>query len=114
MKLNHLNLTVTDVRAAGAFLETYFGLHSIGGNAGMAFLTDDDGFTLTLMKASRTTEVRYPGSFHIGFFVGSEATVDAINQRLRDDGYDVAPPEHQHAYTFYVNAPGGFTVELGA
>jgi hypothetical protein len=26
----------------------------------------------------------------------------------------VAPPERLHAYTFYVAAPGGFTVELGA
>ena len=114
MKLNHLNLTVTDVQAASDFLATYFGLQRMGGNAGMAFLTDNSGFVLTLMKAGRTTEVRYPGNFHIGFFVESKSTVDAINQRLRDDGYDVAPPEQQHAYTFYVAAPGGFTVELGA
>jgi lactoylglutathione lyase len=114
MKLNHLNLTVTDVRAASAFLETYFGLRSTGGNAGMAFLADDDGFVLTLMKAGKTPNVTYPRNFHIGFFVESEATVDAINRRLKDDGYDVAPPERQHAYTFYVAAPGGFTVELGA
>ena len=114
MKLNHLNLTVTDVRAASAFLEKYFGLRSTGGNAGMAFLSDDDGFVLTLMKAGKKTDVTYPGNFHIGFFVASEATVDAINRRLKDDGYDVAPPEQQHAYTFYVAAPGGFTVELGA
>jgi catechol 2,3-dioxygenase-like lactoylglutathione lyase family enzyme len=40
MKLNHLNLTVTDVRAASAFLEKYFGMRSTGGNAGMAFLTE--------------------------------------------------------------------------
>ena len=114
MKLNHLNLTVTDVRAASAFLETYFGLRSMGGNAGMAFLSDDDGFVLTLMKAGKTTAVTYPENFHIGFFVESEATVDAINRRLKDDGYDVAPPERHHAYTFYVAAPGGFTIELGA
>ena len=114
MKLNHLNLTVTDVRTASAFLEKYFGLRSTGGNAGMAFLSDDDGFVLTLMKAGKTTNVNYPGNFHIGFFVASEETVDAINRRLKDDGYDVAPPERQHAYTFYVAAPGGFTVELGA
>lgn len=113
MKLNHINLTVTDVRAASAFLETYFGLRSTGGNAGMAFLSDDDGLVLTLMKAGRTTTVSYPGNFHIGFFVESEATVDAINRRLKDDGYDVALPEYHHAYTFYVAAPGGFTVELG-
>ena len=114
MRLNHLNLTVTDLRAASAFLETYFGLRSTGGNSGMAFLTDDQGFVLTLMKAGKTSSVTYPGNFHIGFFVPSEATVDAVNRRLKDDGYDVAPPERQHAYAFYVAAPGGFTVELGA
>jgi lactoylglutathione lyase len=114
MKLNHLNLTVTDVRAAGEFLEKYFGLHSRGGNAGMAFLSDDDEFVLTLMKAGKTTAVTYPGNFHIGFFVESEEKVNEINRRLREDGYDVAPPERLHAYTFYVKAPGGFTVELGA
>jgi lactoylglutathione lyase len=114
MKLNHLNLTVTDVRAASAFLERYFALRSTGGNAGMAFMTDDHGFVLTLMKAGKTTNVAYPGNFHIGFFVESTAKVDEINRRLKVDGYDVAPPEQHHAYTFYVDAPGGFTVELGA
>lgn len=114
MQLNHLNLTVTDVRAASAFLETYFGLRNTGGNAGMAVLTDNAGFVLTLMKAGKAVEVRYPGNFHVGFFVGSRETVDAINRRLKDDGYDVASPQQQHAYTFYVEAPGGFTVELGA
>ena len=114
MKLNHVNLTVTDVRAAGGFLEKYFDLRSMGGNAGMAFLTDDDGFVLTLMKRGRGTAVDYPSTFHIGFFVESEETVDAINRRLREDGFEVAAPERHHAYGFYVAAPGGFTVELGA
>ncbi len=113
MKLNHLNLTVTDVRAASEFLEKYFDLRSTGGNAGMGFLTDDDGFVLSLMKAGRNSAVAYPGNFHVGFFVESAAKVDAINQRLKEDGYDVAPPEQHHAYTFYVAAPGGFTVECG-
>lgn len=34
MKLNHLNLTVTDVPAAAHFLETYFGLRSQGATKG--------------------------------------------------------------------------------
>ena len=114
MKLNHLHLMVTDVRAASAFLETYFGLQSKGGNAGLNVLSDDEGFVLTLMKARTTTNVLYPNGFHIGFFVESEAKVDAINRRLKDDEYDLAPPERQHSYSFYVAAPGGFTVELGA
>lgn len=115
MILNHLNLTVGDVRAAGDFLERYFGLRRTGGNAGMAFMTDDSGgFVLSLMKAGRAENVAYPGTFHIGFFVATEAQVDEVNRRLKADGYDVAPPERHHAYTFYVAAPGGFTVELGA
>ena len=114
MKLNHVNLTVTDVRAAAAFLEKYFGLRQMGGNAGMAFLSDGDGFVLTLMKPAKTVTVAYPSTFHIGFFVEREATVDDIHRRLREDGFDVAAPERHHAYGFYVQAPGGFTVELGA
>jgi lactoylglutathione lyase len=114
VRLNHLNLTVTDVAAAARFLETYFALETRGGNAGMAFLTDDDGFVLTLMKARRSDPPAYPSTFHIGFFIDAEDRVDEINRRLKEDGFDVAPPEHSHAYGFYVQAPGGFTVELGA
>jgi catechol 2,3-dioxygenase-like lactoylglutathione lyase family enzyme len=77
MRLNHLNLTVTDVPAASAFLERYFGLRRTGGNAGMAFLTDDDGFVLSLMKVGRAASVAYPSTFHIGFSVASEDQVDA-------------------------------------
>jgi hypothetical protein len=50
----------------------------------------------------------------LGFFIEGEDRVDDINQRLREDGFDVAPPTRSHAYGFYVEAPGGFTVELGA
>ena len=109
MKLNHINLTVTDVPAAAQFLATYFGLRSQGGNKGFAALFDDDGLVLTLMKGG---DVAYPATFHIGFGQPTEADVDALNQRLKDDGYDVAPPERHHAWTFYVEAPGGFTVEV--
>lgn len=66
------------------------------------------------MKAGARNAAAYPSNFHIGFFVDSESTVDEVNRRLRDDGYDVKLPERTHAYNFYVSAPGGFTVELGA
>src|SRR5215218_8458084 len=101
MKLNHINLTVTDVLAARDFLMKYFELQDMGGNAGMSFVSDGDGFVLTLMKAGKSVTVDYPGSFHIGFFIDSEEKVDEINRRLKEDGFDVAPPERHHAYGFY-------------
>lgn len=115
MILNHLNLTVTDVPQAHAFLQKYFGLHDKGGNKNMAFLTDDQGLFLSLtgMKVGGETEVRYPANFHIGFGQESEAKVNEMNQRLKDDGYDVPRPSRQHgSWTFYFQAPGGFTIEV--
>lgn len=115
MKLNHLNLTVTDVTEAHQFLQTYFGLRDMGGNRNIAFLSDDNGIVLSLtsMKLARVSEVRYPGSFHIGFIQESEARVNEINQRLKEAGYEVPPPSRQHgSWTFYFEAPGGFTIEV--
>ena len=115
MKLNHLNLTVTDVAEAHDFLEKYFGLRSMGrGNPNMAGLLDDSGFVLTVMKAGKATEVHYPVSFHIGFTQESVEKVNEINRRLREDGFDVPPPRRLHgAWTFYFQAPGGFAMEVG-
>lgn len=114
MKLNHLHLMVTDVQATGTFFEKYFGFQNKGGNNGLLVLMDDEGLVLTLMKISRTGSDKYPENFHLGFFVESEARVDLLNHQLREDGYHVLPPERHHAYSFYVNAPGGVTIEVGA
>ena len=115
MKLNHLNLTVTDVPQSHEFLKKYFGLQDGGGNKNIAFLSDENGLVLSLtsMKVGKETEVRYPATFHIGFILPSEARVNEINQRLRDDGFDVPPPTRQHSsWSFYFRAPGGFTIEV--
>lgn len=115
MKLNHLNLTVTDPIETHDFLEKYFGLRSMNSNKNMALLADDDGAVITLMstKMAKESEARYPATFHIGFIQANEQQVNELNQRLRDDGYDVAAPSKQHgSWTFYLNAPGGFLVEV--
>jgi catechol 2,3-dioxygenase-like lactoylglutathione lyase family enzyme len=112
MKMNHLNLTVTDVAAAADFLEKYFGLRKQpGGNKAFIALFDDDYLGLTLMKAG---QVEYPRTFHIGFSQESEERVNEIYQRLKDDGFEVKPPQRSHAWTFYVQAPGGFTIEVAS
>lgn len=110
MKLNHLNVTVTDVSEVKNFLETYFGL-TCNVNIGNAFagMVDDDGFLLNLMHGK---DVNYPETFHIGFPQNSKEEIDALNRRLKDDGYDVETPAIVHgSYAFYLKAPGGITLE---
>ncbi|MCK0469853.1 VOC family protein [Halalkalibacter sp. APA_J-10(15)] len=110
MKLHHLNLTVTDVAASRAFLEKYFGMQCVSSRGnGFVAMFDDDHFVLTLMKG---TNVQYPATFHIGFPQENEDQVNMIYQRLKEDGFEVEPPQYSHGYTFYVEAPGGFTVEV--
>jgi catechol 2,3-dioxygenase-like lactoylglutathione lyase family enzyme len=81
------------------------------GRAGFAVLFDDRGLVLTLMKG-KAADVRYPPTFHVGFMQESEAQVDALYERLRADGYEAEPPQRSHAWTFYLRAPGGFTIEV--
>jgi lactoylglutathione lyase len=113
MKLNHLNLAVTDVAAAHQFLEKYFGLQSMGpGNDSMAGLFDDNRMSVVLMKTG-VADAKYPRTFHIGFLQESEEKVNEIQQRLKKDGFDVPPPRRLHgAWAFYFQAPGGFTIEV--
>lgn len=110
MKINHLNLTVTDVIEVRDFLETYFGLQCFATvGKGFVAMLDDDGFLLNLMHVK---EVSYPDTFHVGFPKKNKQEVDELNQRLQDDGFKVDAPAIFHgSYTFYLQAPGGITIE---
>jgi len=116
MKLNHLNLTVSNVAQAHKFLEKHFGFKAYGGTEPretMSFMSDESGMLLALFRAAKGTEAKYPPGFHIGFIQPSEEAVNQINERLREDGYRVPKPARLHgSWTFYFEAPGGFMVEV--
>ena len=114
MQLNHLNLVVSDVLQNQAFFQTYFGFQPITkGSPVLTVLRDDTGLVLTLTNFGKATEVTYPPDFHIGFIQPSQEAVNAINQRFKDDGFDVESPKVMHgSWTFYLRAPGGFLIEV--
>ncbi len=115
MSLNHLNLTVTDVRSNRVFFETYLGFRCVAdrGRDALAVLIDESGFVLTLNNFERAAEVAYPGAFHVGFMQESREKVDEIHARLCEAGFSPEPPREFHgAWTFYFKAPGGFLVEV--
>ena len=116
MRLNHVNLTVPDVSRTRDFFETYFGFRCIAarGRDTIAVLVDESGFVFTLRNFEKTTQVEYPGAFHIGFMQESRERVNEIHERLNAGGFDVEPPKEFHgAWTFYFRAPGDFLVEVG-
>jgi lactoylglutathione lyase len=111
MALNHLNLTVTDVLATKAFLEKYFDFHAVmEGNEKMTFLSDGS----MMLSMFKSTDVSYPKDFHIGFLQETEEQVSQINQRLKDDGFDVPEPKRLQGgrWSFYFDSPGGFVIEV--
>ncbi len=115
MILNHINLGVSDVPATVAMFETYFGLRPVPGFPAqdrMAFVTDEAG---TLVSLFKVTDVTYPKIFHIGFMRPTAREVDEIHARLAAGGFDPGRPRSEHGrYTFYFQAPGGFTVEVNS
>ncbi|GAB3223463.1 VOC family protein [Spirosoma arcticum] len=70
MKINHINLTITDVQMAKLFMGTYFGLTRLArttDEATLVGLRDEGGFVLTLLQSKNNQEPVYPETFHIGF-----------------------------------------------
>ena len=115
MHLNHINLPVPDVAASAGFLREYFCLTDLGPKAtpAIALLTDDHGAIITLSNFNHAAKVDWPGAFHIGFVRDSRAAVDAVHARLTGAGHKASPPRLFHgSWTFYVEAPGGFTIEV--
>ena len=116
MRLNHINLPVSDIPAARAFLETYFGLRCLGGPMPetIVLMVDENECLIALSRFNKSEAVVYPKAFHVGFMQASREAVDAIHARLAGDGIKVGTAKMFHgAWTFYVDAPGGFMVEVG-
>lgn len=114
MKLNHINLGVSDVAQAVDIFGRFFGLVSAGGgmpvNDQMAFLKDDVG---ALVSVFRVPDPQYPKVFHIGFLQDAPEQVRAVYAELTEAGFDIAPPAENHGrLTFYFNTPFGVVIEV--
>ena len=74
---------------------------------------DESDNLIALSNFSNADRYLYPAAFHVGFNVPSREEVDALHDRLTSDGYKAGKRTDFHmAWTFYVEAPGGFLVEV--
>jgi catechol 2,3-dioxygenase-like lactoylglutathione lyase family enzyme len=104
MKLNHINLVVTDVAAAIGFFDRYFRFKCVDvkGDHIVAILKGADNFTLVIMTA-KDGDTKFPAAFHIGFMQDSnEAVIDIYNQ-LKAGNIDVGqePRKIRDSFGFY-------------
>jgi catechol 2,3-dioxygenase-like lactoylglutathione lyase family enzyme len=115
VKLNHLDLQVSDVPALTAFLVDHFDLQPLTrrDSPKLAILTDGHGFTLVLQRRKHDDET-YPEGFHIGFLVDNPAEVHARHARLTAAGITVSAVDHNARGTMcYLRGPGEILIEIG-
>src|SRR5215831_14613991 len=106
MKLNHINLVVSNVADTIKLFETYFNFKctSIKGDNAIAILKGVDDFTLVIMT-DKNERATYPHAFHIGFMLNSEEAVTKTYAHLKNGGIAVGqePKKIRDSFGFYFN-----------
>jgi catechol 2,3-dioxygenase-like lactoylglutathione lyase family enzyme len=117
MRLNHIDLPVRDIAQTRAFFEAHLGFVHVQtlGQDGLAILRDESGLVLVLSRWPKDPRAAYPGGFHIGFLLESEAAVQARYDDMLSAGVNLpSPPDHRRGgFQFYFEAPGPILVEVG-
>lgn len=109
MKLNHLDLQVSDVPALARFLVAHFDFDALTrlDSPKLAVLSDGAGFTLVLQHQA-TTDFG-----HIGFLVDDPAEVHARHARLFGAGVDVSAVSTDARGTRCYLRAHGVLIEVG-
>jgi catechol 2,3-dioxygenase-like lactoylglutathione lyase family enzyme len=114
MRLNHLDLQVSDVPAAIVFFEQLFELQCQSNRASpaIAILSDDAGFVLVLQRKKDPASA-YPEGFHLGFLVEDVALVHQVHARAKAAGVQVSDVIHNNrGVLIYCASADGYSVEV--
>ena len=99
MKIEHIAMYVCDLERAKDFFVKYLrgksndGYHNPNTDFMSYFISFDDGARLELMQKpgliDAEKQLNRTGYIHVAFSVGGREAVDALTERLRQDGYAV-------------------------
>lgn len=106
MKLNHLNLVVTDVAKAIRLFVNHLGFKCIDNRKDkIAVLTNTDAFVLILWSSTLNSDssVQYPENFHIGFYQPDQESVMNVYEELQgqDLHFESEPKKIRNTFGFY-------------
>ena len=106
MKLNHINLVVSNVEDPINLFETYFRFKckDVKGDNMIAVLKDPNDFTLVIM-GNKNGHPIYPDAFHTGFMLENEDQVTETFTKLKSGGVEVGqePRKIRDSFGFYFN-----------
>lgn len=117
MRLNHIDLQVSNVTAAREFFETHFGFRcTFQRREQLAMLEDDGGLAFGVSNLFGSPPPVYPPDFHIGFIVETEAEVRATHERLKNAGVAVKSDVTRGGPNVYFMCvgPDGLMIEVRA
>lgn len=99
MRIEHIAMYVNDLEKAKAFFVKYFhataneGYHNKTTDFRSYFLRFDDGARLEIMHKPQMSDaekgLNRTGYIHVAFSLGSKEAVDALTEKMRNDGYHV-------------------------
>ena len=99
MFIEHIAIYVNDLEKARDFFVKYFGASSNEGyhnprtDFRSYFLSFDHGARLEIMNKPQMSDpekdLNRTGYIHIAFSLGSKEAVDALTERMKNDGYEV-------------------------
>lgn len=108
MRINHMNLVVTDVAKAIELFENHLGFTCIENRKDMVgVLTNEDKFVLIFWSAklNKSATVSYPENFHIGFYQEDQEAVRRIYEALKMSGVELTfesePRKLRDTFGFY-------------
>jgi lactoylglutathione lyase len=129
MRIEHIALWTDDIDRSIRFYVTYFGAKAgdryINAAKGFesCFLSFSDGARLEVMKTTTLAPLLAPagaqrmGFTHLALSLGSEQEVDALTQRLKDDGYPLLDGPRRTGDGYYESVvldPDGNRLEITA
>ncbi|MDT9000323.1 VOC family protein [Paucibacter sp. APW11] len=118
MQLNHLNLQVSDAAQCADFLSQHFDLQTVLERPDRTLIAMRAGdFDLVIQQSdpAEAQATSYPAGFHFGFIVAGEQALRQAHARLLSAGVPGvgAITESRRGQQFFVDGPGGLTIELG-
>ena len=113
MRIEHIAMYVNDLQKAKEFFEKYFnaisneGYHNKITDFRSYFLSFDDGARLEIMNKPQMMDdekgINRTGFVHIAFSLGSKDAVDALTEKMRNDGYNVISGPRTTGDGYYEN-----------